>query len=179
MSINYDEKLSEEDEKHVKSFLESFHLKVNKYDGKKSSLKKPDFEVEAKDGFYFFCEVKSLFVDNDKEILHRTFLNKLERKIIQSYDKFHNVNKTHFVPNVICFLSNDFRLNYCSLLSFLSGEIDLLTSKLDTKYFRDGKAFHAVRNIDLYIWLSNGNEAQYFYNKHDERFVSKFLRIFK
>jgi hypothetical protein len=179
MSINYDEKLSDSDEQLVKAFLESFHLRANKFDNKKSLIKKPDFEVEAKDGFYFFCEVKSLFADNKEGILHKTFLNKIERKIIQSDDKFEKVNKTHLVPNVICFLSNDFRLNYRSLLSFLSGEIDLVTEKLDTKMFRDGLAYKAVRNIDLYIWLSSGNEAQYFFNKHDERFVQKFIHIFK
>ena len=179
MPIHYDENLSYDDEQLVKSFLESFNLKANKFDSKKSLIKKPDFEVKAKDGFYFFCEVKSLFADNSEGILHKTFLNKIERKIIQSNEKFAKVNKTHLVPNVICFLSNDFRLNYRSLLSFLSGEIDLVTDKLDTKMFRDGKAFQAVRNIDLFIWLSSGNEAQYFFNKHDKRFVEKFIHIFK
>jgi hypothetical protein len=108
------EKLSDENEIRVKNFLESFDLKVKKIDGKKSEVEKPDYEVELKDGFYFLCEVKSLFSDSNEPQLHKTYLNKIQRKIIKANDQFETM------INIILF-----QMYYASYLMILELIIEL------------------------------------------------------
>ncbi|MBI1938022.1 MAG: hypothetical protein HYS25_07835 [Ignavibacteriales bacterium] len=178
-NIKNSEIISKNDEATIKEFLESFDLRVEKIDSKKNINKTPDFGVESSDGFYFYCEVKSIDSDMNEAILHNTKLNKLERKIINSYEKFVSVNKNHFAPNVLCFLSNDFRINSNSLEEYFRGYIDIATEKLDTRKHRDGNAFDAVRNIDLFIWFADINNVRYFINRIENRFVNKFISLFK
>lgn len=172
------EKTSKNDEFKIKGHLESLGLIVNKIDSKKNKNKSPDFGVEDSQGFYFYCEVKSVISDMNEAILHVTRLNKIERKIIDAYNKFKIINKNHFAPNVLYFLSSDFRINYKSLEEYLKGYVDIVTEKLDSRKYRDGNAYDAVRNIDLFIWYTDDNNIQYFFNRIEDRFVNKFRSIF-
>lgn len=172
------EKLSNENELRVREFLESHELIATKIDSKQSIVEKPDYGVEGKNGFYFFCEVKSLFSDSNEKQAHSTYLNKFQRKIIKANEQFETVNKHHFVPNVLCFLSDDFRIDYRALGNYLKGEIDLISEIVDVQKYRDGNAFSSVRNIDLYVWLYEDLSPHYFFNLRDERFVYKFQTIF-
>lgn len=177
--FNKSEDTSKKDESIVKEHLESFGLSVKKIDSKNSKSKSPDFGVEGVNGFYFYCEVKSIISDTNEAILHNTRLNKIERKIIDSYDKFLVVNKNHFVPNVLYFLANDFRIHFKSLEEYFRGYVDVFSAKINTRKHRDGKAYDAVRNIDLFIWFTDKNCVQYLFNRLDDRFVNKFIRIFQ
>jgi len=127
----------------------------------------------------FRTTLKSLFSDSNEPQAHKTYLNKIQRKIIKANEQFETLNKHHFVPNVLCFLSDDFRIDYRALGSYLKGEIDLITEKIDIQKHRDGNAYSAVRNIDLYIWLRYDLSPNYFFSRNDERFVYKLQKIFK
>jgi hypothetical protein len=173
------EKTSKKDEALIKEHLESFGLIVKKIDSKKNKNKAPDFGVEDKNGFYFYCEVKSVISDDKEVILHNTRFNKLERKIIDAYKKFLMINKNHFAPNVLYFLSNDLRINYRSLKEYLQGYINIFTDKIDIRKHRDGKAYDAVRNIDLFIWYTDNDNVQYFFNRIEDRFAARLQNIFE
>lgn len=123
--------------------------------------------------------MNSIISDVEEGNKFNPILNKIENKIINAYEKILAINKYHFAPNVLYFLSNDHRINYGSLKQFFKGYINVFTENIDIRKHRDGNAYEAVRNIDLYVWYTDNDDVKYFFNRIEDRFLNRLQNIFK
>ncbi len=87
----------------------------------------PDFKgTSLPDGFFFFCEVKSLETKiGSNGILHTRVFNIFTATIHDAFGQFQAVNSQHIVPNVIAYVTHNFQIDWKSFEDFLQGYIDI------------------------------------------------------
>jgi hypothetical protein len=175
MSLNQDEKFAFE-------FLESKKLNVKLFSEieKSEKGKTPDFKVDSNDGFFFYCEVKSIYIEtSDDGILFQTINNNIANKVKEAYDQFNSVNPSKLVPNVLIIKSHNFQINYSSFISLVKGVLEIDNEVIsDFHKYRDGRAKEAFREIDLFIFF-NHNTPYYFLNNQIDHYTNNFVKIFE
>jgi len=177
--------INKEDEERAIRFFESHGLQPKRYPGKDSKrLKKtPDFTVSASNGYFFYCEQKSvLAITGNDGILHSTINNNLTDNIHEAAKQFKEVNSKHLVPNVLVWFSHNCQINDQTLRDLLNGRIEFNGKQLaNLLKFRHGRIGHDLEEIDLHIWLYPWGEPIYVftpYFKVDTLTVVKLCRIF-
>jgi len=157
--------INKQDEYRASRFLESHGLKPNRFPGKDStrSIKTPDFRVSASNGFFFYCEQKSvLSVTGNDGILHSTINNNLTDNIHDAVKQFREVNSKHLVPNVLLWFSHNCQINDQSLLDLLKGQIEINGKHLaNLNKYRHGRIKYDLKEIDLHIWLYSWGDPVY------------------
>ena len=173
------------DENIVKAFFESFRLGVDLFDEvERQAGRNPDFKVSLQDdGFFFFCEVKSLNteVTNDG-LLHSRVFNIYTAGIHDSFGQFKVVNSQHFVPNVLAYVSHNFQMNSHNFKDFLQGYIsipngDEKESVMPLRKVSSSNHIKELEKIDLILFFL-GDKPDYIITSKDQRFINKLIRIF-
>lgn len=174
-----------EDEDRACRFFESHSLQPKRYPGKDSKREKktPDFTVSASNGYFFYCEQKSVLAETGNDgILHSTINNNLTDKIHEAAKKFREVNSKHLVPNVLVWFSYNCQINDQTLRDLLNGRIEITGKQLANLHkFRHGRIRNDLGEIDLHIWLYPWGKPSYIftiYSQLDTITVTKLCRIF-
>ncbi|MDT7043076.1 hypothetical protein [Candidatus Nitronereus thalassa] len=175
--------MNRQDEDFAIRFLKSHELQPKRYPGKDSKRNQntPDFRVSDSNGYFFYCELKS--VKNDKESdgkLHSTTHNNLTKKIHKAAEQFRSVNSKHLVPNVLVWFSHDCRINDQNLRDLLDGRIKINGKPLKSLHpYRYGRTNQDFKEIDLHIWLYPWGEPVYVFTPcFDFDTTIKLCRIF-
>ncbi len=150
----------------VRNYLLNKNFKPNRLKLKNES--KPDFEVEYKNGGFFYCEVKSPILKLDKDLncyKHSTTHSKLNDLLHKAVKQFKKVNLKHIVPKIIIWTSNNFQLNWSNFFDSYKGYISINGHDI-LRDFRKARFYNKVRDdwvyVDCHIWLQlNRNNEIY------------------
>lgn len=174
------EKLTK-DERLVKEFLESKDLKVEQYCKEKVQVKKPDFKVSTKDGFFFLCEVKSILTESQSTegIKWSTIYNGISYRVSESIKQFNSANSTHSVPNVLFLISHNFQIHNQTIKDLFIGRFIIGDEVIaDFSKYKYGEFIKSLPYIDLIIFLESHLTPNYFYTSKDLYTNRQLMNIF-
>lgn len=173
MNLNTDELM-------VETFLKTKDLNVSRFE-KFEMLKgkTPDFKVVSSNGFFFYCEVKSIDIKtSDDGILFSNIYNSITSKIREGYKQFHSVNSQKLVPSVLALVSHNFQVNFNSFENLMRGNYLIDGQEISNfMKYREGRIKNALREIDLFIFFDH-QTPNYFLNNLDPYFTNKLIRLF-
>lgn len=176
--------MSIEDEENVSNFLSAYGCTVERYLKNQRHTSTPDFRVSVPlDNFFFLCEVKSIESKEKEFLLHSRVFNIFTAKIHEAVGQFRSVNAKHLVPNVITWVSKDFRIEWNKFREFLQGCISIYERNqeklhIDLKKISRSRIRDEIMTIDLFILLQ-GNHPCFFFTGRDRIFADKLIRLFQ
>jgi hypothetical protein len=171
-----------EDEERVARLLARAGLEPRRYKISQCNpdKKNPDFEVVGHDT-YFLCEVKSICMGiGDGPVLHSTIFNNLTENIHDAIKQFRAANRIHSVPNVLLWISHNFRVNVRTFLDLACGRILVSTEVVaDLSKYRYGRMKVEFTDIDLHIWLESDDTPHFIFNDVRPDLKSRLVRAFQ
>jgi hypothetical protein len=175
--------MSIEDEEGVKKVFNAYDCIAERYPKNQRHISAPDFRVSTPlNSFIFLCEVKSIESKENEFLLHNRVFNIFTTKIHEALGQFISVNCNHLVPNVITWVSKDFRIECNKFREFLQGHISVPKDGddkiiVDLRKISQSRIKNEVMEIDLFILLQ-GNHPTFFFTGRDKNYVAKLMRVF-
>lgn len=176
--------MSLEDEEAVRKLLNAYHCIAERYPKNQRHKSAPDFRVTTPlNDFFFLCEVKSIENKENEFLLHSRVFNIFTAKIHEALGQFMSVNSNHLVPNVITWVSKDFRIEWNKFKEFLQGHISIHKEReekfiVDLRKISTSRIKNEAMEIDLFILLQ-GNHPSFFFTGRDRRYAEKLIRVFQ
>jgi hypothetical protein len=136
------------------NFLVYFGLSPTRYSKKETrTIKTPDFKVGCLNGFFFYCEQKTIDSPNPETATNQDqHQNKLNSHITKAAEQFNTVNKSRIVPNVLIWISKNPRINSDILKNLVEGKLDLFGNVIDLSVHRN-RVYSSLAVIDLHIFV--------------------------
>ncbi len=175
--------MSIEDEERVRKILNAYDCIADRYPKTQRHISAPDFRVTTPlNGFFFLCEVKSIESKENEFLLHNRVFNIFTAKIHEALAQFTSVNSNHLVPNVITWVSKDFRIEWNKFREFLQGHISVHKEGdekivVDLRKISKSRIKNEVMEIDLFILLQ-GNQPTFFFTGRDRIYAENLIRVF-
>lgn len=147
----------------VKYWLREFSLAPERYTKKerRSGIKTPDYKVYKEQQLQFFCEVKAVVDNCDKE--NDTTPNQITDDIHNAFKKFRDVNKNHSIPNVLAFVNRKMTAGVDYLEDVLTGHWYMDSGKAYPfyVYYSEGRIRNEKSEIDLYLWFEESDKVKF------------------
>lgn len=175
--------MSIEDEEAVRNLLNTYGCMAERYPKNQRHTSAPDFRVTTPlHDFFFLCEVKSIESKENEFLLHSRVFNIFTAKIHEAIGQFVSVNSNHLVPNVITWVSKDFRIEWNKFREFLQGRISIYKGReekliVDLKKISTSRINNEIMEIDLFILLQ-GKQPSFFFTGRDRSLAEKLIRVF-